>query len=152
RIGLVSYSDFGVLERNLDRDFNSMKDKISTYQANGYTNIGDAILKATTHLNAESPSRTKKTIVLLSDGQATKPGYGLPTNPTAINYAISQARNAANYNIRIYTVSLGNQTDINLMTQIATITGGRHHYAPTTGDLYDIFEEIAERVPSSLIG
>ncbi|MBN2000920.1 hypothetical protein JW935_25470, partial [candidate division KSB1 bacterium] len=29
RIGLVSYSDFGVLERNLDRDFNSMKDKIS---------------------------------------------------------------------------------------------------------------------------
>ncbi len=151
RIGLVSYSSNARLERVLDRQFDAMKVKIASYEADGYTNIGDAIKKARNHLNTTSPSRTKKTMVLLSDGQANRPGSGMPTNPRAINYALQQAQYAANENIRIYTISLGNQADLNLMAQIASKTGGIHHFAPSTGDLYDIFKEISERVPSNLI-
>lgn len=150
RIGLVSYSDAATLDRSLDRLFEQMKTKISSYVADGNTNIGDGIYKATTHLNANSPSNTKKTIILFSDGMANRPGSGMPTNQTAINYAISKATSAKNSNIKIYTISLGSDTDPALMAQIASMTGGKYYYAPTADDLYAVYLDIAKRIPVRL--
>ena len=151
RIGLVSYSTSAQLHLPLGRNFRQMKSTIESYTADGYTNIGEAIRISNEHLLQESPMRTKKTVVLLSDGMANKPGYGLPTNDTAIQYALTYASQAANSSIRIYTISLGNATDINLMNQIANMTEGKHYHAPTPAELYDIFQEIADRIPAILI-
>jgi len=151
RIGLVSYSTDAQLHMALGRNFRQMKRTIESYTAGGYTNIGEAIRISSEHLNQESAMRTKKTIILLSDGMANKPGYGLPTNDTAIQYALTQTSAAANSSIRIYTISLGNATDINLMNQIAGMTQGEHYHAPTPVELYDIFQEIADRIPAILI-
>ncbi len=152
RMGLVSYSDNASLDHSLDRGFSQMKSDIKAYVANGNTNIGDGINKAMSHLNGSSPSNTKKTIILFSDGMANKPGSGMPTNSTAKNYAISKATSAKNSNIRIYTISLGSETDPSLMQQIASITSGKYYYAPTAADLYAVYEDIVKRIPVRLVG
>jgi len=152
RIGLVSYSTYGELTMQLGRDFNQMKNIIQMYSADGYTNIGEAIRIASEELIHNQDGHSHKTIILLSDGMANRPGSGLPTNYAAITYAVGQAQAAANNSIKIYTISLGNSTDINLMNQIAALTNGKHYHAPTTSDLYSIFNKIADRIPSVLIG
>jgi len=151
RIGLVSYSDNAALESALDRAFANKKNKIDSYAANGYTNIGDGIRQAVNHLGSQSLAKTKKTIILFSDGMANRPGSGMPTNQTAINYALSWATQAKNREIRVYTISLGTETDPALMQQIASRTGGKYYYAPSASDLYAIFSEIAQRIPGILI-
>jgi Mg-chelatase subunit ChlD len=150
RIGLVSYSDNATLSRVLDRQFSQMKTTINAYVADGNTNIGDGIYKAMNHLNSNSPSNTKKTIILFSDGMANRPGSGMPTNQTAINYAISKANSAKNSNIKIYTISLGSDTDPTLMAYIASATGGKYYYAPSASDLYAVYLDIAKRIPVRL--
>lgn len=152
RMGLVSYSDNASLDHSLDRGFSQMKSDIKAYIADGNTNIGEGINKAMNHLNGSSPSNTKKTIILFSDGMANKPGSGMPTNSTAKNYAISKATSAKNSNIRIYTISLGSETDPSLMQQIASITSGKYYYAPTAADLYAVYEDIVKRIPVRLVG
>lgn len=152
RIGLVSYSTYVQLTLPLGRDFNQMKNTIQSYNADGFTNIGGAIECANNHLIQNSQSKTFKTQILLSDGMANRPGSGLPTNPTAIQYALTHAQIAANNSIKIYTISLGNNTDWDLMEQIAAMTNGKHYHAPTPADLDAIFNEIAGRIPTILIG
>ncbi len=152
RVGLVSYSTYAQLTLPLGRNFSLIKNTIQSYEANGYTNIGQAIQYSNNHLIQNSQSRTMKTEILLSDGMANRPGFGMPTNPTAIQFALSNAQIAVNNGIKIYTISLGNSTDWNLMEQIANMTGGKHYHAPTPADLDAIFNEIASRIPSILIG
>jgi hypothetical protein len=152
RVGLVSYSTYAQLTLPLGRNFSLIKNTIQAYEANGYTNIGQAVQYSNNHLIQNSQSRTLRTEILLSDGMANRPGLGMPTNPTAIQFALSNAQIAANNAIKIYTISLGNDTDWNLMEQIAAITGGKHYHAPTPADLDAIFNEIASRIPSILIG
>lgn len=151
RVGLVSYSTYAGLNLPLGRNFSEMKNTIASYSANGYTNIGGAIQISNDHLIQQSAVRTKKTIILLSDGMANRPGWGMPTNDIAIQYALTHAQAAADNAIRIYTISLGNNTDIQLMTQIAEMTYGKHYHAPSPAELYDIFHEIADRIPAVLV-
>lgn len=151
RIGLVSYSTTASLNLQLCRDFSLVKNRIDSYMADGYTNIGQAIEYSNNHLLQNNETRTFKTQILLSDGMANRPGTGMPTNPTAINYAYANARIAADHFIKIYTISLGDQTDWTLMTQIADMTNGKHYHAPTAADLDVIFDEIAGRIPCILI-
>jgi len=151
RIGLVSYSTNANLNLELSRDFGLIRDQINSYTADGFTNIGEAIQFANEHLIESAQSRTKKTIILLSDGMTNQPGYGFPTNMTAINFAISNANISASNSIKIYTISLGNQTDWDLMNLIADRTNGEHYHAPTPQELYSIFNDIANRIPTILI-
>jgi hypothetical protein len=151
RVGLVSYSTTAVLNLQLGRDFNLIKSRVQSFTADGYTNIGQAIQFSNNHLIQSTRSRTVKTQILLSDGMANRPGTGMPTNPTAIQFAINNAQIAADNSIKIYTISLGNQTDWNLMTTIANMTNGKHYHAPTASDLNAIFDEIANRIPTTLI-
>ena len=152
RVGLVSYSTYAQLSLPLGRDFSLIENTIQSYEANGYTNIGQAIQYSNNHLIQNSQARTMKTEILLSDGMANRPGFGMSTNPTAIQFALSNAQIAVNNAIKIYTISLGNSADWNLMEQIANMTGGKHYHAPTPADLDAIFNEIASRIPSILIG
>jgi hypothetical protein len=151
RIGLVSYSDNATLDKSLARDFAQIKNVISTYTVIGWTNIGDGIKTAMNHLNSSSPDRTKKTIILLTDGMANKPGTGYPEDAGAKSYALTQATNCKNSSIKIYTISLGNETNPTFLRQIATLTNGKYYYSPTPAELYAIFQEIAKRIPARLI-
>jgi hypothetical protein len=151
RVGLVSYSTNAQLNLGLGRDFNLVKTRVQSFTADGYTNIGQAIQYSNNQLIQNAQSRTFKTQILLSDGMANRPGSGMPTNPTAIQFAITNAQTAADHSIKIYTISLGNQTDWNVMNTIAGMTNGKHYHAPTASDLNGIFNEIANHIPTILV-
>ena len=147
RMGLVTYSTWATRDEDLDRDFQDIRDAIDDTDADGWTNIGMAIDLANTHLLNEARWRTFKIEILLSDGMANRPYnsyYGRW-------YALYKAQQAADDDIKIFTISLGDDTDWNLMEEIASKTGGKHFYAPTAQELDDIFDEVAEWIPCVLV-
>lgn len=92
-------------------------------------------------LNARQDS--SKTIVLMTDGQATKPD----ANPD--QYAVDEATAAAAAGYTIITISLGGKADTGLMEQIANIGDGVHYQIPggltvaqVAQELEDVFIEI----------
>ncbi len=123
----------GVLEGPLTTDFNILRSGALTTASlvhskyGGGTPIGAAIRDGVHYLNTEARSGTSKLMVLMSDGYANKP------TSNAAGYALQMADYAAASRITIYTISLGNDADVNLMTSIAQTTGGKHFSAIGSG-------------------
>jgi len=157
-LGLVSYSTAASLDNSLTNDYQSVKNNINSLSADGFTNIGDGIDLATKDLllNSQFSSRY---IILLSDGEANRPLYTSSsyddapswvtsgnTSSWPINYALWKAQLAAAENIVIYTISLGSQTNRDLMENIAVQSGGKHFYAPDSSQLQSIYDEIMNQI------
>ncbi len=130
--------------------------------AGGSTNIPDALEEATKALRHVVPYNGRPgaahIIILMTDGQPNKysnldsenancyatsyyPGY-----TKAQNCSIYLAKKARDQGIVIYTISLGEDADIELMDHIADITGGIHLHAETPEALDSIFDEIYNRI------
>ncbi len=123
----------GVLEGALTTDFNSLRGSVLAASAllaskyGGGTPIGAAIRDGVHYLNSEARSETSKLMVLMSDGHANQP------SSNADGYALQMASYAAASQVKIYTISLGDDADIGLMQDIASATGGKHYSAPGSG-------------------
>jgi len=77
--------------------------------------------------------------------------YGLTTPPDEDDRrgkecTLYYAEQARNNNIVIYTISLGNAADFELMETVANITGGVHRNADRPEKLNQIFDELYERI------
>jgi Mg-chelatase subunit ChlD len=145
QVGLVSYSTDATLDHQLTNDFEAVKttiDGISTY---GYTNIGGAIEEATGELTSpRAREDSVKVQVLLSDGIANvydDTFCGVTGCPEAAEYALDAAEAAANEDITIFGISLGEGADQELMEDIAS--EGYYAHAPSSSDLQYLFESIA---------
>ena len=130
QVGFVAYcytDDTAILEHSLTTDFDAVETLINQRQAGHYsfwTNLGDGIKVAKEELDLNGRQDSAKTIVLMTDGQATKPDY----NPD--QYALDQAAAAAAAGYEIVTISLGSKADTGLMQQIADIGDGVHYSIP----------------------
>ena len=126
----------GVLEAVLTDDLSQLKNSALTHdnledgKYSGGTGIGAAIGDATHYLTygAEARDEAKKVIVLMTDGEANRPS----SNPSG--YARDMARYAADHDVTIYTISLGDSADVNLNKQIADLTDGTHFDATGAGE------------------
>ena len=152
-VGLNPSNDHhvGVLEAELTDDFSQFKStalSTSTLQAwryDGWTGTGGALRDAAHYLANANAARedASRVIVMMSDGAANKPSGNGP------GYARSMATYAAGLEIRVYTISLGNGADTDLMQDIADLTGGEHFDASGSGEsqltdvLTDAFEKAA---------
>jgi Flp pilus assembly protein TadG len=124
----------GVLEAALTTNFNYLRDTVlSTSRLiagkyTDYTGTGAALADAAHYLvNGAEGRDVHKAIVLMSDGHANRPTNNGP------GYARSMAAYAANLNVTVFTISLGDEADVTLMQDIADITGGLHFDATGTG-------------------
>jgi Mg-chelatase subunit ChlD len=160
RLGLAVYtssSSDAVLESGLTTDMPSIE-TISRHRQAGhydhYTNIGAGIRVGREELVANGRAGVVKVLVLMTDGIANR-----PTNESiARNYAIEQASLTATAEIPIVTISVGLGADIELMDEIAQITGGVHFNVPgdqtvaeVEEDLEDVFREVAANRPLKLV-
>lgn len=141
----------GVLEANLTTSLNGLKNgalsksKLTASKYNGWTGTGAALGDAAHYLtnNSFARSNAHKIIVLMSDGFANRPDGNGP------GYARSMASYAAARNITVHTISLGNEADVDLMTDIAELTDGDHFDATGTGEaqltqrLTEAFRDVA---------
>ncbi|MDA1017800.1 MAG: VWA domain-containing protein, partial [Planctomycetota bacterium] len=125
----------GVLEQRLTLDFNLLKNtalsatSLRAGKYNGWTGTGAALGDSVHYLlnGAEIRSGAKRIVVLMSDGHANRPAGDGP------GYAMQMATYAAANNVTVYTISLGNSTDQELMQNIADTTGGMHFLANGSG-------------------
>jgi len=126
----------GVLEADLTSGFAGLKSNalasgnLITSKYGGWTPTGAAIRDAVHYLKNDPSARdgVKKAIVLMSDGNANQPSGDGP------GYALLMAAYANDESIKIYTISLGNGADIDLMQSIAAATGGTHFDATGSGE------------------
>lgn len=127
-----------VLEAPLTYDLNFLinnalsSSTLTADKYNSWTPTGAAIRDSAHYLEANARDGVEKIIVLMSDGHANKPNGDGP------GYALEMAAYAAGLNIKVYTISLGNDADEDLMNKIAIATGAKHYDATgSSGSLAD---------------
>lgn len=142
-VGVVSFSDSSRvdLEMTLMNSYDNktpVNNAIDSISAGGYTAMGEAMADAN-ELLINGRSGTRKVMVVLTDGE---------TN-TGEDQDGSNAIDVANANgITIYTIGLGSSTDIDeaLLRHIASETGGLYYNAPTSSELSEIYNSIAQEL------
>jgi Mg-chelatase subunit ChlD len=150
-------------EINLSENLQAVPERLYHMQAGHYdttTNMGGGL---GTGVNELKSSRARmsaaKVIVLMSDGKPNIDQYGhsVPEgDPAANNWVLSIAQAAADEGMRIYTISVGQDADQNLMAQIASTAHGQHFHAEGTPEQYAdqlqmIFRTLGGKRPVALI-
>ncbi len=106
----------------------------------GGTNIPGGMTIATNELVGFADPSHVQVEILLTDGANSNPGNDA--------VALQEAQRAANEGIIIFTIGLLAGTGVNevLLQQIAAITGGEYHPAPTAAALQDIYLGIFQQI------
>ncbi len=151
-------TNVGILEAALTNDFTNLANNVLTPSnltagryPPGYTPTGAALRDGAHYLDNTPAARegATKVIVLMSDGFANLPSGNGP------GYSRDMAEYAAGLDIEVYTISLGNGADLDLMQDIADIGGGEHFDATGAGEdeltaaLTDAFRRIATAIKRS---
>jgi len=149
-VGLASFSDGASLDSSLTNNFGEVKSKIDSLTASGYTNMGGGINKANGEFSSHGREGTFWAIILVSDGMANRPCPHDPVCdpyvgcPYAREYTRNETQIASGMGVAIYTIGLGSNTssfDEGLLKEIQT---NGYYYAPSAGDLTDIYMAIAQ--------
>lgn len=158
KVGFASYcytDDEALLEIGLTTDLDAVETLVSQRQAGHYsfwTNLGAGIKVSKEELDLNARQGSSRTIVLMTDGYATKP------DASPAQYAVDQATAAAAAGYKIITISLGGKADTGLMNQIATIGDGVHYQIPgglsvaqVSQELEDVFVKIGSNRSIELV-
>ena len=128
-----------------DPEFTSVKgDLIAAIQAaipidddfRDGTAMYDAVSQAVADTAARGIDR-RRAVVVIADGRDN-------SSDTDLNQLIDQALDSG---VPVFTIGLGDVNAEN-MQQLADETGGQYYYAPTAGDLNDIYNQISEIISS----
>ncbi len=141
---LVSFANNATLDKQLSNNHATTQATVNSLITNGATDIGDAIKLAAGELTSTriNPAASQ-VMILLTDGMANKPyGPGYGEYPADVAYALAKAGEAATAGIKIFTIGLGNDINATMLQQIATLSGGQYYFAPTAGQLQEIFDQI----------
>lgn len=172
---LVTFSNSGRLLFPLTDNYEEIKDRLFTgIEGESWTNLGDGMRLGVRTLQEGGRSNTLHFMVLLTDGRPNRygeAGEGHSVNQpdpdqNTLNYIADQIDFANEQNVTVFTIGLGeamldnfseealpltlNGTGMlkgqDILRQIASDTGGETYHAPTTDELQQIFESIAEAI------
>jgi hypothetical protein len=166
QFSLTTFSNSGDLLYDLTLDYESLKDTLFTGIISDYdTNIGDGMRVGIDTLTG-GRSNSIHFMILLSDGWPNRYGSsgtdcptGMPC-PETFTWIDQQIEYAIRENVTIFTIGLGKSltettfsaygdpsfTGQKLLEYIAEETGGSAYFAPTTEELEQIFEWIADAI------
>jgi len=111
------------------------------------TNIGLAIQLGNNELIQNGHAKKAWVEILLTDGQNECAGSASPCGDA---FTLQMAQAAKANNITIFTIGLSSSADTNLLTQIASITGGTYYAAPNASSIRWIYFEISMHYQSSV--
>jgi hypothetical protein len=133
RGAVVDFDSTATLAGNdhLGSNYVLIKSNIDKIDSNGGTAIGAALQLSNDELISYGDPSHIWIIILLTDGM---------TGDDAL--CLQEAQRAADNDIKIYTIGLGNSVDENLLKDIAEITGGKYYPAPTPEYLEGIYYDI----------
>jgi hypothetical protein len=172
QIGLVTYNEWAHLKSELQcvrakgRENCTMEDfeetvieDLENTHAGGGTNIAEGIKDGIDVLSNRDGHYGRPgaahIMILMTDGEANQTnGLDKPAcyeeelwdGNNAKDCVIYYAREARNNGIVIYTITLGDGADAELMSHVAEMTGGIHRDAPSVEQLGPIFDELYSRI------
>lgn len=133
QVGIVSFSSYATTNFPLTligpTTKNDAKYQISLINAGGGTSIGDGLQAGYAQFSASGDPSHPWVMILLSDGVSVDIGNVLETLKTA--------------GITVYSIGLGTSINEPLLQQIASETGGKYYFAPTSQELAEIYNEIS---------
>lgn len=157
KIGLVSFATTASdpIDLSLSSDTTLAKKAIGNIsifkdsEASGYTNLGDAIEKATTELaSSRHESIAKRAMIILTDGDSNRPKN--PNNPKDTTYpetyAALKAEEAKKAGISIYAIGLGKNVSEDYLRNKISSTADHYYKAITSDNLEVIYKQIAQDV------
>lgn len=141
QVSLASYSTEATLDTWLEKDHNVVRTEVGELNTGGWTAIGKGMSEGfDALLDARARPFAAKTMVVMTDG-----------NQNRSPWAEDVAQNFVDdYLLTIHTVTFGPGANQQDMQEVAGIGGGRHYHAATGQDLVEIFEEIANNLPTIL--
>ena len=141
------------LTDNLELIRNTSRQRQAAHYS-GPTNIGAGMRVARQELTNNGRRETLKTMIVLTDGIANRPG----STSQARALVEAEAEYAADAGIAITTISLGANAQTDLMDHVAEVTRGVHFNVPGGQSveqyeqpLRDVFHEIARQRPLRLV-
>lgn len=140
QISLATYASSARLDLNLISDYDRIHDELESITPSGMTAIGQGLQTGLPSLLNSSFARpfAAKTIIVMTDGI-----HNSGIDPVTVAQQI-----ASQYNFTIHTITFGDNADQNRMRQVAQIGGGEHYHAATGQELQEVFEEIANNLPT----
>lgn len=138
-VALSTYASSASLDLTLQSDYDVVRSKLSGLEPSGATAIGSGMITGTPSLTGgDARPFAAKTIIVMTDGI-----HNTGTSPE------SAAQNiVADNDVTIHTVTFGSGADTARMQSVAQIGGGTHYHAATGAELVDVFEQIANNLPT----
>lgn len=142
QVSLASYASNATLDRTLVKNYDLIRSKLNQLTPNGATAIGLGMQKGIPSLlDTYSRPFAAKTLLVMTDG----------VHNSGIDPEVVAASVVSQYDVTIHTVTFGIGSDQEKMQAVATIGGGQHYHADNGEELQDIFEEIANNLPTIVI-
>jgi hypothetical protein len=141
-VSLVTFSSGSTLNYSLTTNYAPIRSYVAANYPSGATAIGAGIQTGIPSIMEASNARNfaAKTIVVLTDGE-----NNANPDPVAVVQGMSDT-----YNITVHTVTFTTGADQTRMQQVAAAGGGKHFHSNDTIGLVQIFEEIANNLPTIL--
>lgn len=132
---VVGFANGAYVPQELTSNRARVNESIEQLSAGGGTNTGDGIRKAIETFENSGNADSVKEAILLADGNTNE-----GPNP------VQQAREAADQNITINTVGIGDNADSSELRSIADVTGGDYYETDNAADLPQVFGRIGDTV------
>lgn len=138
---LATFASEATLDEELSDSFTAVRTRVEEIYPTGGTAIGDGMLTGLPPIiSSEARPFAAKTIVVLTDGEnnnGTDPGE-------AVTEILGQ------HDVTIHTVTFSPGADKAAMRAVAEAGRGRHYHADEGEALVEIFQEIANNLPTIL--
>ena len=133
RVGLIQFDSQLTLVSPFTGNSGALLQQIDDLTPQGNTRIYDALYLATQQIPTVDGS---KAIVLLTDGKDTESAIDLQRVLSLVGQT----------NVRVYTIGIGSDIDQQILSQIATESGGRFFDAPAPADIGYAFQLMSDQL------
>ena len=140
QVSIASYATTSSLDLNLEEDYEVVRSTVNSLSPNGNTAIGLGMQTGAGALFDTTYGRSfaAKTLIVMTDG----------VHNTGISPITAANNIVASHNVTIHTVTFGAGADQELMQDVAEIGSGLHYHAANATELIEVFEEIANNLPT----
>ena len=135
RAGVVDFDSDAETVQSMTQDHDAVNSSLDQIDSQGSTDIGEGLSEGVELFDSQDRGRV---IILLTDGRNT--AFGASDSKT-----INAAQEAANNDITVHTIGLGNSDNV-LLQEVADITGGTFNHVNDASDLPELFDRVAEDV------
>lgn len=140
RVSVSTFSTSANLDMQLQQTYDGIRTFVGGVRPAGWTAIGQGMQEGLPSLTASGFARpyAAKTIVILTDGENNQ-------MPDPVDVATNIIGST---NTTIHTVTFSHGANQDDMADVAEIGHGKHYHANETHELIEIFEEIANNLPT----